>query len=175
MARKLAVVAAVVALAFGAAVASAGPAAAATCSASSSGPVTGGQSVTLFCSDVGFVRGYGSDLTAANQEALLLHQFFASSGDDCSGSSVATATGGFQVTLFCSVEAFVTGYGSTLTDAAGEARQLAMLSRDCSGSSVARVSGGFDVAIFCSTTGFIHGRGSSLTGAAQNARLAVGG
>jgi hypothetical protein len=80
VARRVAVGAAAVALAFGVTVAWTGSAEAATCSASSSGPVTGGQLVTLFCADAGFVRGYGSDLTAANREALLLHQFFVDSG-----------------------------------------------------------------------------------------------
>jgi hypothetical protein len=174
--KKVAVVAAAAALTLGVTVASAGSAQAATCSASTSGPVTGGQFVTLFCADAGFVRGYGSDLTAANQEALLLHQFFANSGDNCSGSSVSSATGGFAVTLFCSSEGFVKGFGATLTDAAGEARALAMMSdQDCSGTSTARVTGGFAATIFRSHDGFIQGRGSTLTGAAQNARLAAGG
>jgi hypothetical protein len=176
VARKVAVVAAAVALTLGVAVASAGSAEAATCSVSTSGPATGGQVVTLFCADAGFVRGYGSDLTAANREALLLHQFFADSGDNCSGSSVSSVTGGFAVTIFCSSEGFIKGYGTTLTDAAGEARQLAMISdQDCSGSSTTRVTGGFAATIFCSDDGFIQGRGSTLTGAAQNARLAAGG
>jgi hypothetical protein len=176
VARRVAVGAAAVALAFGVTVAWTGSAEAATCSASSSGPVTGGQLVTLFCADAGFVRGYGSDLTAANREALLLHQFFVDSGDNCSGSSVSTTAGGFAVTNFCSAEGFSKGFGTTVTDAAGEARQLAMMSdQDCSGTSTARVTGGFAATIFCSHDGLIQGRGSTLTGAAQNARLAAGG
>jgi hypothetical protein len=64
---------------------------------------------TLFCAEAGFVRGYGSDLTAANWEVLLLHQLFADSGDNCSGSSVSSTAGGFAVTDFCSSEGFIKG------------------------------------------------------------------
>lgn len=150
---------------------------AAGCSASSSRTVSGGYRVTLYCTGAGFIDGYGSNLTDANREALLLYQVYTEFGIDCTGSSTRGATGGYLVTLHCSPNGFVDGYGSTLTDAAGEARELAKLqatkSNDCTGSSARRVSGGYKVTLHCSRGGFIDGVGSVLTDAARNARFAA--
>ncbi|GGK77762.1 hypothetical protein [Mangrovihabitans endophyticus] len=155
----------------------ASPAAAAGCSTRNSDGATGGYSVLLYCSGAGFITGYGSTLTTANQEALLLYQLYTVSGVDCDGRSADTTTGGYSVLLYCSGAGFITGYGSSLSDAAFEARALATLyadqGRDCDGRSVSRSSGGYDVLLYCSGLGFVHGVGSTVTGAAANARLAA--
>ncbi|MCE7008962.1 hypothetical protein LWC34_40045 [Kibdelosporangium philippinense] len=152
-------------------------ASAASCDARSSGQVSGGYVVTLWCSGAGFVDGYGSTLTDANREALLLYQIYVDYGIDCGGRGTSAATGGRVVTLWCSSGGFIDGYGSTLTDAQVEARELVVLlgekGQDCSGRGVGRVSGGYVVTLWCTRGGFIDGRGSTVTGAAQNARFAA--
>lgn len=153
------------------------PAAAQSCSAGSSGTTTGGYWVRLWCSGAGFVEGYGSTLTDANLQALLLYQVYQTYGMDCTGSSTSTVTGGYRSSLWCSDILFVEGYGSTLSDASTEARELAKLyplqGRDCTGSSVSTVSGGYRVRLWCSGLHFVDGIGGTVTGAAQNARLAA--
>ena len=157
----------------------AAPAAAddATCSSSGSGPVTGGYDVTIYCSGAGYIHGYGTTLTDANLEALYLYQIYSSTGVNCSGQSTGRVTGGYDATVFCTGAGFIHGYGTTLTDAAGEARVLAGLyastRRDCSGQGTGRVTGGYDVTLYCPDLGFVHGVGTTLTGAARTARLAA--
>jgi hypothetical protein len=150
-------------------------AAAAACSAESSRPVTGGYDVSIFCSGAGFVHGFGSTLTDANLAALQLYQLYADTGVNCSGESVRPILGGYDLSIFCTGAGFVHGFGSSLTDAATEARLLATLyatrGRNCSDQTVRGVSGGYDVSLFCTGLGFVHGVGSTLTGAAGVARL----
>ncbi|MBP2330555.1 hypothetical protein JOF56_010940 [Kibdelosporangium banguiense] len=151
--------------------------AAAGCSASSSKQVSGGYRVTLFCSGKGYVDGYGSTLTDANREALLLYQIYTDHGIDCTGSSIKGVTGGHRTTLWCSRGGYIDGYGSTLTDAASEARELVLLmaitGKNCTGSSTRGVSGGYEVTLWCSRGGYIDGVGTFLTDAARNARFAA--
>lgn len=150
---------------------------AASCSAAGSAAVTGGYRVTLLCSGAGYVKGHGSTLSAANQEALLLYQVYTTYGRDCSATSLATTAGGYRSTILCtSPQRYIDGYGSTLTEASGEARALAVLTAtggpNCSGVSSAVVSGGYRVRLLCDVR-YIDGLGSTLTGAARNARFAA--
>lgn len=155
----------------------AGTATAADCSTSSSRAVSGGYRVTLFCSGAGYIDGYGSNLGDANREALLLYQIYREFGNDCGGSSTRGVTGGYRVTLWCSRGGYIDGYGTTLTDAASEARELVILQaetgKECTGSSTRRISGGYEVTLWCSRGGYIDGVGGILTDAARNARFAA--
>jgi hypothetical protein len=153
------------------------PASAAACDTGSSRTVTGGYVVTVHCTGVGFIDGYGSTLTDANLEALSLYQVYQNHGVPCDGSSTGRATGGYVVTLWCSGLGFSDAYGSNLTDAARAARELAELYGEtglpCDGSGTRTVTGGYEVTLWCSGLGFIDGRGSTLTGAARVARLSA--
>lgn len=133
--------------------------------------------MTLWCSGTGYLTGFGSTLTAANTNALLVYQLYVNYGYECDGSSTDTTTGGYEATLWCSGR-YVNGYGSTLTDAAEEARQLVLLraatGNSCSGSSTDAKSGGYEATLWCSSGGYVDGYGTTLTGAAVNARLSAG-
>jgi hypothetical protein len=130
-----AAVTAILLLTVSATAASAGPGTGSTagstaqaCSTSGSTTVTGGFRVTLNCSGAGFVVGYGSTLSAANQQALLLYQLYVNSGRDCSGTSVTVEPGGYEATLLCSRPSqWYEGLGTTLTEAAQTARFLVTL------------------------------------------------
>jgi hypothetical protein len=168
---------AAVLLILGVIVVPAGTATAAGCSSRSSSKVSGGYVVTLYCSGTGYIDGYGTTLTDANREALLLYQVYTDYGNDCSGRSARGVTGGFNTTLWCSGGGYFDGYGSSLTDSASEARELVILlatrNNDCTGRSVRSVSGGYEVTLWCSRGGYVDGLGTVLTDAARNARLAA--
>ncbi|MEO3930686.1 hypothetical protein ABGB07_43585 [Micromonosporaceae bacterium B7E4] len=153
------------------------PASAAACDLYGSGRVTGGYYATYTCDGMGLVDGYGSTLTDANLEALRLYQTYLTYGDDCSGYGLGPVTGGHAVTLSCSRKGFASGYGSSLTDAAIEARLLVELygatRQDCDSYGTGPVPGGYSVTLSCSPGGFVSGRGSTLTAAAQLARLSA--
>jgi hypothetical protein len=72
---------------------------------------------------------------------------------------------------------YVGSFGTTLTDAAFEARALVELyvetGRDCDDRSVQTVSGGYEVTLWCVGLLWVEGRGSTLTAAARAARLAA--
>jgi hypothetical protein len=173
-------IAVTVATAMGGSVLAAGPATAAgACSANAPRSTAGGVYVSITCSSpTAFIDGYGSNSTDANREALLLRQFQLNVGPKCSGSSSRAVTGGFSVAMTCSSPTnFLDAFGTTLTDAATEARLLEALDprRGCTHTSLRRVSSGFEVSGHCtSPTVFFSGIGDTVTGAAQNARLASG-
>ncbi|MBE1491070.1 hypothetical protein [Plantactinospora soyae] len=155
----------------------AAPASAAACDTRSSGTARGGYYVTIYCSGPGFIDGYGSTLTAANTNALLLNQLYVNYGNSCDGRSTSTTTGGYAVTIHCSGGGFIVGFGSILTDAAENARLLAdtrgRTGNTCDGRSTSTTTGGYAVTIHCSGGGFIVGFGSTLTDAAEEARQLV--
>lgn len=139
----------------------------------------GGYVVKMSCSKpTAFIDGYGTTTGDANREALLLRQFHTNGGPECSGNLSRAAIGGFEVKLSCSSPtSFVDAYGTTLTDAAREARILKEIApgRHCGHSLVRAVSGGYQVKGSCSKpTVFFSGVGSTVTQAAENARLSSG-
>ena len=167
-------------LVLGGSVLAAGQATAAgSCSTRTPSSTPGGVVVRVTCSSpTAFIDGYGSDSTDANREALLLRQFQVTVGPTCSGSSSRADIGGYSLRMTCgSPTNFITAYGTTLSDAAVEARLLetAAPSRACTHTFVNQVSGGYEVQGHCtSPTIFFSGVGATVTGAAQNARLAAG-
>lgn len=153
--------------------------AAGPCNARTPSSTPGGVVVRVTCSSpTAFIDGYGSNSTDANREALLLRQFQVTVGPTCSGSSSRADTGGYSLRMTCnSPTNFVTAYGTTLSDAAAEARLLetSAPNRACTHTSVRQVSGGYEVSGHCtSPTVFFSGVGATVTGAAVNARLAAG-
>lgn len=153
--------------------------AAGPCSVNHTRTTTGGYVVKMTCSKPdAFIDGYGSTTGDANREALLLRQFQNNRGTLCSGYLSRAAVGGFQAKLSCSSpDSFVDAYGTTLTDAAREARLLKEIApgRHCSHSLVRAISGGYEVKGSCSKpTVFFSGVGSTVTQAAENARLSSG-
>jgi hypothetical protein len=153
--------------------------AAGPCSVSTTRTTPGGHVVGMSCSKPSaFIDGYGSNVGDANREALLLRQFQVNGGPLCSGLLSRAAVGGFEVKLGCSKPSSgVDAFGTTLSDAAREARLLKEIApgRFCSHSLVRRVSGGFEVQGACSKpTVFFSGVGSTVTQAAENARLSSG-
>lgn len=169
-----------VALAVGGMVVAVAPAlAAGPCNVSLTRTTPGGYVVKTSCSSpTAFIDGYGTTTGDANREALLLRQFQLNGGPLCSGSLTRAAVGGYQAKLTCSnPTSFVDAYGTTLTDAAREARLLKEIApgRHCSHSLVRAVSGGYEVKGSCSKpTVFFSGVGSTVTQAAENARLSSG-
>lgn len=154
-------------------------AAAGPCNTGSARSTPGGVVVDIACtSPTAFIDGYGNNAGEANREALLLRQLQLTLGPWCSGSSSRADTGGFAVRMACSPPTnFITAYGTTLSDAAAEARLLEAMNprRACTDTFVRRVSGGFRVDGHCaSPTVFFSGVGSTVTVAAENARLASG-
>ncbi|MCS7475516.1 hypothetical protein ACFFQW_15030 [Umezawaea endophytica] len=153
--------------------------AAGSCSTRTPSSTPGGVVVRVVCSGpTAFIDGYGNDSTDANREALLLRQFQVTVGPTCSGTSSRVDTGGYSLRMTCSSPTnFITAYGTTLSDAAAEARLLetSAPNRACTHTFVDRVSGGYEVDGHCtSPTIFFSGVGSTVTGAAVNARLAAG-
>jgi len=169
-----------VALVLGGSVLAAGQATAAgSCNARTPSSTPGGVVVRVTCSSpTAFIDGYGNDSTDANREALLLRQFQVTVGPSCSGSSSRADTGGYSLRMTCSSPTnFITAYGTTLSDAAVEARLLETFNpnRGCTHASVRQVSGGYEVSGHCtSPTIFFSGVGTTVTGAAVNARLSAG-
>ncbi|MCP2251072.1 hypothetical protein [Lentzea aerocolonigenes] len=169
-----------VALTLGSLVVAVEPAAAAgPCSVNLTRTTPGGYVVKTSCSSPNaFIDGYGSTTGDANREALLLRQFQNNTGTLCSGNLSRAAVGGFEVKLSCSSpSSFVDAYGTTLTDAAREARLLKEIApgRHCGHSLVRAVSGGYEVKGSCSKpTVFFSGVGPTVTQAAENARLSSG-
>ena len=88
---------------------------------------TGGYSVRTNCTRMGMVFGFGTTLTAAQQESRLLAQLYTETGNSCTGFSATLSGGSNRVRLNCSRGGMVFGYGSTLTDTAANARLLASL------------------------------------------------
>jgi hypothetical protein len=153
--------------------------AAGPCSVSTTRSTPGGFVVKTSCSKpTAFIDGYGSTTGDANREALLLRQFQNNGGPLCSGNLSRSAVGGFEVKLGCTKpSSFVDAFGTTLTDAAREARLLKEIApgRFCSHSLVRAISGGYEVKGSCSKpTVFFSGVGSTVTQAAENARLSSG-
>ncbi|MBQ1051759.1 hypothetical protein KBX50_25255 [Micromonospora sp. C51] len=151
-----------------------GPAAAAaSCSTSSSQAIVGGYRVTLRCDEAGYIHGFGRTLTDANLEALRLYQLYLTYGVSCRGSLIDSLVGGFDVSIYCP-GSYTNSFGSNLTDAAAEARELVTMrlsgGPDCDGTTVAAIVGGYRVTLFC-TVRYVRGQGSTLTEAAQIARL----
>jgi hypothetical protein len=139
----------------------------------------GGYVAKMSCSKPdAFIDGYGSTTGDANREGLLLRQFQNNTGTLCSGTLSRGAVGGFEVKLSCSKpSSFVDAFGTTLSDAAREARLLKEIApgRHCSHSLVRAISGGYEVKGSCSKpTVFFSGVGSTVTQAAENARLSSG-
>jgi hypothetical protein len=169
-----------VALALGSVLVAVEPASAAgPCNVTTTRATPGGYTVKVSCSKPNaFIDGYGSTTGDANREALLLRQFQNNGGPLCSGNLSRAAVGGFEVKLSCSSPtSFVDAYGTTLTDAAREARILKEIApgRHCGHSLVRAVSGGYQVKGSCSKpTVFFSGVGSTVTQAAENARLSSG-
>lgn len=169
----------VVAVVAGAVMAAQPAAAAGACSARTPSSTAGGVVVRISCSSpTAFIDGYGSNSTDANREALLLRQFQVTVGPTCSATSSQANTGGFSLNMTCSSPTnFILAFGTTLSDAAAEARLLEAMSpsRQCTDTFVNQVSGGYRVDGHCtSPTVFFSGTGATVTGAAQNARLASG-
>lgn len=162
-----------VALTLVALVVPAGPAAAASCSTSSTQALVGGHRVKIYCGAAGYIDGFGTTLTEANLEALRLYQLYLTYGVRCSGSLVGALVGGRSVSIYCT-GFYTDGFGSNLTDAAVEARELVTMrlagGPRCSGTSVATLVGGYQVTLFCAGR-YVRGQGSTLTQAAQIARL----
>ncbi|MGW6448529.1 hypothetical protein [Lentzea sp. NPDC055074] len=76
-----------------------------------------------------------------------------------------------------SPDAFIDDYGTTLTDAAREARLLEERAPDrhCTHDRVRAISGGYEVKASCSKpTVFFSGVGGTVTQAVENARLSSG-
>jgi hypothetical protein len=153
--------------------------AAGPCSVNTTRTTAGGLVVKTSCSKPNaFIDGYGSTTGDANREALLLRQFQVNGGPLCSGDLSRGAVGGFQVKMSCSSpNSFVDAYGTTLSDAAREARLLKEIApgRHCGHYLVRAISGGYEVKGSCSKpTVFFSGVGSTVTQAAENARLSSG-
>lgn len=167
-------------LALGGVVIGVGPASAAgPCSLITTRTTAGGHEAQLQCSNpIAFIDGFGSTIGDANREGLLLRQFSVNGGPTCSGSSTNTATGGYEAHLTCNGPiSFVNAFGTTLTDAAREARLLTEMAPrgGCTHDSVRAVRGGYEVAASCTNPIiFFDGIGSTVTEAAENARLASG-
>ncbi|MEV6237887.1 hypothetical protein [Lentzea sp. NPDC051838] len=167
-------------LALGGTVVAVEPASAAgPCSVNLTRGTPGGFVVKMSCSKpTAFIDGYGSTTGDANREGLLLRQFQNNGGPLCSGDLSRGAPGGFEVKLSCAQPtSFVSAYGTTLTDAAREARLLKEIApgRHCTHDLVRAVSGGYQVKGSCSKpTVFFSGVGSTVTQAAENARLSSG-
>jgi len=157
-----------------------GPASAAgPCSVDSTRTTPGGYVAKVSCSSpTAFIDGYGSTTGDANREALLLRQFQSNGGPLCSGDSSRTAVGGFRVSMSCAKPtSFVDAFGTTLTDAAREARLLKEIApgRFCTHDTVRAISGGYEVKGGCTKpTVWFSGVGSTVTQAAENARLSSG-
>jgi hypothetical protein len=177
MARSIIAIGSAALLALGAAVTSAGPASAASCTSAGWSTVSGGYRVSLYCSGAGFINGFGSTRNDAAAEAQALADLYTETGVDCSGASVGQAPKGRSAELYCSEAGYIQSYGTTLTDAAREARALATLyatsDRLCDGRSAESTIRGLQVRLYCSDEGFVEGIGSTLTAAAQQARLAA--
>ncbi|MFD4639722.1 hypothetical protein ACFWN2_20575 [Lentzea sp. NPDC058436] len=153
--------------------------AAGPCSVSTTRTTPGGHVAKLSCSSpTEFIDGYGSTTGDANREGLLLRQFHVNGGPSCSGSLSSAAVGGFEFDLTCtSPTSFAEAFGTTLTDAAREARLLKEMAPDrhCTHDLVRAVSGGYEVKASCTKpTVFFSGVGGTVTQAAENARLASG-
>ncbi|WP_394613554.1 hypothetical protein JNUCC0626_26930 [Lentzea sp. JNUCC 0626] len=167
-------------LALGSVVVAAGPAnAAGPCSVSNTRTTPGGHMVKLHCSSpTAFIDGFGTTVGDANREGLLLRQFQNNGGPLCSGFLSSPVTGGYEFKLTCtSPTSFADAYGTTLTDAAREARLLKEIAPDrhCSHDFISTVSGGYKVKASCTKpTIFFEGVGATVTQAAENARLASG-
>ena len=167
-------------LAVGGALVAVEPASAAgPCSVNLTRTTPGGYIAKMSCSKPdAFIDGYGSTTGDANREGLLLRQFQNNTGTLCSGDLSRAAVGGYQVKMSCSSpNSFVDAYGTTLTDAAREARLLKEIApgRHCGHSLVRAISGGYEVKGSCSKpTVFFSGVGSTVTQAAENARLSSG-
>ncbi|MFD4675508.1 hypothetical protein ACFWNN_37675 [Lentzea sp. NPDC058450] len=157
-----------------------GPASAAgPCSVSNTRTTPGGHLVKLHCSSpTAFIDGFGSTVGDANREGLLLRQFQNNGGPLCSGFLSSPVTGGYEFKLNCtSPTSFVDAYGTTLTDAAREARLLKEIApgRYCSHDFIRAVPGGYKIDASCTKpTIFFEGVGATVTQAAENARLASG-
>ncbi|GAB3849762.1 hypothetical protein GCM10029963_34830 [Micromonospora andamanensis] len=162
-----------VALTLVALVVPAGPAVAASCSTASTQALVGGHRVKIYCGVAGYFDGFGTTLTEANLEALRLYQLYLTYGERCSGSTVGSVVGGRSVSIYCPGR-YTDSFGSNLTDAAVEARELVTMrlagGPNCDGSSVATLVGGYRVTLFCAGR-YVRGQGSTLTEAAQIARL----
>jgi len=158
---------------------SAAPAAAAACTAQGSGAVPGGYAVTIYCNGPGYIDGYGSTLADANAEAYALYDIYVRTHVSCYGRGEGTIYGGYVVQLYCNGAGYLKSYGSTLTEAADEARGLTDLyfatHRACTGFGGDSVPGSyFSITLACSGgVGFVKGVGDTLTAAARAARLAA--
>jgi hypothetical protein len=177
MVRSMSAVLSAALLALGAAVTSAGPASAASCTSAGWSTVSGGYRVSLYCSGAGFVNGFGSTRDDAAAEAQALADLYTDTGVDCSGASVGMAPKGRSAELYCTGGGYIQSYGTTLTDAAREARALATLYATsdllCDGRSAESTIRGLQVRLYCTGEGFVEGIGNTLTDAAQEARLAA--
>ncbi|MFJ5990852.1 hypothetical protein [Lentzea sp. NPDC092896] len=169
-----------VVLALGGMVVVVGPASAAgPCSVNSTRATPGGYVAKMTCSSPDtFIDGYGSTTGDANREGLLLRQFQSNGGPLCSGDGSRADVGGFRISMSCAKPtSFVDAFGTTLTDAAREARLLKEIApgRFCTHDRVRAVSGGYEVSGGCTKpTIWFSGVGATVTQAAENARLSSG-
>jgi hypothetical protein len=90
--------------------------------------VSGGYEVSLSCDYALLsVSAYGSNLTDAATEGLLLAKLYSETGKECSGTDIKSASGGYKVVLKCGFGDYPEGVASTLTGAAQNARLAASI------------------------------------------------
>jgi len=157
---------------------SAAPAAAAPCTALGTGTVPGGYAVTIYCNGPGYINGYGSTLSDANDAAYATYDIYVRSGVSCYNRGEGAIVGGYAVTGYCNPTGNMQSYGTTLTDASAETRGLADLylttHRACNGTGAGSQAGSYSVRLFCTGgVGYVNGVGATLTAAARAARLAA--
>lgn len=152
------------------------PAEAATgCSMASTYRATGGYESSVYCTGMSFVHGFGTTPDEAIQQAQLLYQLYLRTAMKCDGSSATTATGGYQVRLYCGPgPGWVDGFASTTTQASIEAANLAAFHPTgvtCTGASATAAAGGYEVMLHCGPgPGWVSGFGTTASDAAYEAR-----